>query len=59
MVEAVYFYEPNQTVIAGSKEAFEKACVVLKEAGAKRAIPLAVSGPFHSSLMKEAGEKLK
>lgn len=59
VVEAVNFNEPNQTVIAGSKEAVEKACVVLKEAGDKRAIPLAVSGPFHSSLMKEAGEKLK
>lgn len=59
VVEAVNFNEPNQTVIAGSKEAVEKACVVLKEAGAKRAVPLAVSGPFHSSLMKEAGEKLK
>ena len=59
VVEAVNFNEPNQTVIAGSKEAVEKACVVLKEAGAKRAIPLAVSGPFHSSLMKEAGEQLK
>lgn len=59
VVEAVNFNEPNQTVIAGEKEAVEKACVVLKEAGAKRAIPLAVSGPFHSSLMKEAGEQLK
>ena len=59
VVEAVNFNEPSQTVIAGEKEAVEKACVVLKEAGAKRAIPLAVSGPFHSSLMKEAGEKLK
>ncbi len=59
VVEAVNFNEPNQTVIAGSKEAVEKACVVLKEAGAKRALPLAVSGPFHSSLMKEAGEQLK
>ena len=59
VVEAVNFNEPNQTVIAGNKEAVEKACVVLKEAGAKRALPLAVSGPFHSSLMKEAGEQLK
>ena len=59
VVEAVNFNEPNQTVIAGEKEAVEKACVVLKEAGAKRALPLAVSGPFHSSLMKEAGEQLK
>ncbi|WP_427169721.1 ACP S-malonyltransferase [Fusobacterium nucleatum] len=59
VVEAVNFNEPNQTVIAGEKEAVEKACVVLKEAGAKRAMALAVSGPFHSSLMKEAGEQLK
>ena len=59
VVEAVNFNEPNQTVIAGEKEAVEKACVVLKEAGAKRVMPLAVSGPFHSSLMKEAGEQLK
>lgn len=59
VVEAVNFNEPNQTVIGGEKEAVEKACTALKEAGAKRALPLAVSGPFHSSLMKEAGEKLK
>ena len=59
VVEAVNFNEPNQTVIAGNKESVEKACILLKEAGAKRAMPLAVSGPFHSSLMKEAGELLK
>ncbi|STO30738.1 Malonyl CoA-acyl carrier protein transacylase [Fusobacterium necrogenes] len=59
VVEAVNFNEPKQTVIAGEKEAIAKACEALKEAGAKRAMPLAVSGPFHSSLMKEAGEKLK
>lgn len=59
VVEAVNFNEPNQTVIAGEKTAIEEACTVLKEAGAKRALPLAVSGPFHSSLMKEAGEELK
>lgn len=59
VVEAVNFNEPKQTVIAGQKEAIEKACVALKEAGAKRAMALAVSGPFHSSLMKPAGEKLK
>lgn len=59
VVEAVNFNEPKQTVIAGEKSAIERACVVLKEGGAKRAIPLAVSGPFHSSLMKPAGEKLK
>lgn len=59
VVEAVNFNEPKQTVIAGEKSAIEKACAALKEAGAKRALPLAVSGPFHSSLMKPAGEKLK
>lgn len=59
VVEAVNFNEPKQTVIAGEKSAIEKACAALKEAGAKRALPLAVSGPFHSSLMKLAGEKLK
>ena len=59
VVEAVNFNEPNQTVIAGEKHAIETACIALKEAGAKRALPLAVSGPFHSSLMKEAGEKLR
>lgn len=59
VVEAVNFNEPKQTVIAGQKDAIERACVALKEAGARRAMPLAVSGPFHSSLMQEAGEKLK
>ena len=59
VVEAVNFNEPNQTVIAGEIDAINAACEALKAAGAKRAIPLAVSGPFHSSLMKEAGEKLK
>lgn len=59
VVEAVNFNEPKQTVIAGEKSAIEKACTALKEVGAKRALPLAVSGPFHSSLMKPAGEKLK
>ncbi|MEG0069377.1 ACP S-malonyltransferase [Cetobacterium sp.] len=59
IVEAVNFNEPKQTVIAGEKEAIGKACIVLKEAGARRAMELAVSGPFHSSLMKPAGEILK
>ena len=58
-VEAVNFNEPKQTVIAGEKDAVERACAALKEAGAKRAMALAVSGPFHSSLMKPAGEKLR
>jgi [acyl-carrier-protein] S-malonyltransferase len=58
IVEAVNFNEPKQTVIAGEKEAIETACEKLKEAGARRAMVLAVSGPFHSSLMKPAGEEL-
>ena len=59
VVEAVNFNDPAQTVIAGSKAAVEKACEVLKANGAKRALPLPVSAPFHSSLMKPAAEKLK
>ncbi|MGL4653694.1 ACP S-malonyltransferase [Cetobacterium sp.] len=59
VVEAVNFNEPKQTVIAGEKEAITNACIVLKEAGARRAMELAVSGPFHSSLMQPAGEMLK
>jgi [acyl-carrier-protein] S-malonyltransferase len=59
VVEAVNFNDPAQTVIAGSKAAVEKACEMLKASGAKRALPLPVSAPFHSSLMKPAAEKLK
>jgi [acyl-carrier-protein] S-malonyltransferase len=59
VVEAVNFNDPGQTVIAGSKAAVEKACEVLKANGAKRALSLPVSAPFHSSLMKPAAEKLK
>jgi [acyl-carrier-protein] S-malonyltransferase len=59
VVEAVNFNEPGQTVIAGSKAAVDKACELLKASGAKRALVLAVSAPFHSSLMKPAAEKLK
>lgn len=59
VVEAVNFNDPSQTVIAGSKAAVEQACVVLKSMGAKRALPLPVSAPFHSSLMKPAALKLK
>lgn len=58
-VEAVNFNDPMQTVIAGSKAAVEKACEVLKAQGAKRALPLPVSAPFHSSLMKPAAEALR
>jgi [acyl-carrier-protein] S-malonyltransferase len=59
VVEAVNFNDPMQTVIAGSKAAVDKACEVLKAEGAKRALLLQVSAPFHSSLMKTAAEKLK
>lgn len=59
VVEAVNFNEPTQTVIAGEVKAVEAACEALKAAGAKRALILPVSGPFHSSLMKPAGEQLK
>ncbi|MDE2418081.1 MAG: ACP S-malonyltransferase [Burkholderiales bacterium] len=59
IVEAVNFNDPMQTVIAGSKAAVDKACEMLKTNGAKRALPLPVSAPFHSSLMKPAAEKLR
>ena len=59
VVEAVNFNDPIQTVIAGTKAAVDKACEVLKAHGAKRALPLPVSAPFHSSLMKPAAEKLR
>lgn len=59
VVEAVNFNDPAQTVIAGTKAGVEKGCEVLKAAGAKRALPLPVSAPFHSSLMKPAAEKLR
>ncbi len=59
VVEAVNFNDPKQTVIAGSKAGVEQACDVLKAAGAKRAMALPVSAPFHSSLMKPAAEQLR
>lgn len=59
IVAAVNFNDPLQTVIAGSKAAVEKACEVLKASGAKRALPLPVSAPFHSVLMKPAAERLR
>lgn len=49
---------PGQIVITGWKESVEKASEVLKEAGAKRVLPLNVSGPFHSPMLEEAGQKL-
>jgi len=59
VVEAVNFNAPGQVVIAGASDAVTKACELLKAAGAKRALPLPVSAPFHSSLLQPASEKLK
>jgi [acyl-carrier-protein] S-malonyltransferase len=50
---------PGQIVISGTKEGVDKASIAAKEAGAKRAIPLVVSGPFHSDLMQPSSEKLQ
>ena len=59
VVQAVNFNAPGQIVIAGHKDAVARAIEACKARGAKRAMPLPVSAPFHSSLMKPAGEKLK
>ena len=59
VIEAVNYNEPKQTVIAGEKEILENNSEIFKERGAKRVVPLAVSGPFHSSLMKPIAEQLK
>lgn len=59
VIEAVNYNEPKQTVVAGKKDAIEKSLEIFKEKGARRALPLAVSGPFHSSLMKPVAEILK
>jgi [acyl-carrier-protein] S-malonyltransferase len=59
VVEAANFNDPKQTVIAGSRAGVEKGCEVLKAMGAKRALLLSVSAPFHSSLMKPAAERLR
>lgn len=59
VVEAVNFNDPLQTVIAGSRGAVEQACEALKTVGAKRCLPLPVSAPFHSSLMRPAAERLR
>jgi len=58
VVEPVNFNGPGQTVIAGSKAAVERACEGCKARGAKRAVILPVSAPFHSSLIRPAAEKL-
>ncbi len=59
VVEAVNFNAPAQVVIAGHKEAVERACNAAKAKGAKRALPLPVSAPFHSSLLKPASDRLR
>ncbi|WP_028215983.1 ACP S-malonyltransferase [Paraburkholderia oxyphila] len=59
VVEAVNFNAPAQVVIAGHKGAVEKACEIAKGKGAKRALPLPVSAPFHSSLLKPASDQLR
>ena len=59
VVQAVNFNEPKQTVVAGHKAAVERAAALLKARGAKRALMLPVSAPFHCSLMQPAAEKLK
>lgn len=58
IVEGANYNCPMQIVISGEKNAVEQACIIAKEKGARRAIPLAVSAPFHSSMMKPAAEKL-
>jgi len=58
-VQAANFNDPKQTVIAGTKAGVDRACELLKAAGAKRALALAVSAPFHSALMKPAAERLR
>ncbi len=57
-VSAVNYNSPGQVVIAGHKAAVDRAMSLCKEAGAKRALPLAVSAPFHTALMKPAAERL-
>jgi [acyl-carrier-protein] S-malonyltransferase len=59
VVAAANFNDARQTVISGSKAGVDKACEILKAAGAKRALPLPVSAPFHCSLMKPAAERLR
>jgi [acyl-carrier-protein] S-malonyltransferase len=59
VVETANYNDPKQTVISGAKAAVDKACELARGAGAKRALPLAVSAPFHCSLMKPAAERLR
>ena len=59
VVQAVNFNAPSQVVIAGHKGAVERACAAAKQRGAKRALMLPVSAPFHSSLMQPAADRLR
>ena len=59
VVQPANFNDPKQTVISGTKAGVDKACGLLKAAGAKRTLLLAVSAPFHSALMKPAAERLR
>ena len=59
IVEAVNFNAPSQVVIAGHSAAVQRACDVAKRLGAKRAVQLSVSAPFHSSLLQPASERLR
>jgi len=59
VVQAVNFNAPSQVVIAGHKGAVERACAAAKQRGAKRALVLPVSAPFHSSLMQPAADRLR
>ena len=59
VVEPANFNAPSQLVIAGHKGAIARACDIAKAKGAKRALPLSVSAPFHSSLLKPASDRLR
>ena len=59
VVEPANFNAPSQLVIAGHKTAIARACDIAKAKGAKRALPLSVSAPFHSSLLKPASDRLR
>lgn len=58
VVEIANYNCPGQMVVGGDRDAVDRACALAKEAGAKRCLPLKVSGPFHTSLMAPAGEAL-
>ena len=59
VVQAANFNDPGQTVISGSQQAVEKACELLKAAGAKRTLLLPVSAPFHCAMMEPAAQRLR